>query len=143
MEGNSNREGLKMNLYRNESSNVKHNAQRNLMGRTHYVDDETLRFHESRVSYSEHKASGLLFALITKERCDGYRFTIFDVFGFVADRHPVDSFFPTKKAAEKAMDEWLSLADAKAITREAIRRETRNHARDMERLTLDMEKVQL
>lgn len=38
-----------MNLYRNESSDAKTNAQRNLCGRTHYVDEDTLRWHKSRV----------------------------------------------------------------------------------------------
>lgn len=32
------------NLYRNEASDPRDNAQRNLSGRTHYVDDDTLRW---------------------------------------------------------------------------------------------------
>jgi len=43
-------EGPIMKLFTRESGDPKTNAQRNLMGRTHYVDDATLRFHASRVT---------------------------------------------------------------------------------------------
>ncbi len=39
-----------MNLYRSESNNPKWNAQSNLSGRTHYVDEDTLRWHKSRAT---------------------------------------------------------------------------------------------
>lgn len=34
-------------LYREQGNNPKYHAQRNLQGRTHYVDDDTLRFHKA------------------------------------------------------------------------------------------------
>jgi hypothetical protein len=127
-------------LYRNDLSNHKANAQRNLDGRTHYVDPETLRYHKSRVSYSDATAGRLLFALITKEP-EGYRFSVFDLYGFVADREPVDDYYPTLRKAEKALKAWLSAADAKAITREALIREQRYLETDRQLLTAQMEKM--
>ena len=38
-----------MRFYKTESDHPKVNAQRNLMGRTHYVDPDTLRWHKSRI----------------------------------------------------------------------------------------------
>ena len=52
------------NLYRYESSNARRNAQANLWGRSHYVDDATLRYHHARVLSSRHIFEGRLFYII-------------------------------------------------------------------------------
>jgi hypothetical protein len=59
-----------MQMYRNQASDPKSNAQRNLAGRTHYVDDDTLRFHKSRVISARHVDQGLLFAIVTSDALD-------------------------------------------------------------------------
>lgn len=86
-------------LYRNESSDPKRNAQRNLQGRTHYVDDDTLRFHKSRILSARHVDGGLLFAIVTSDATDyqgktrGFRYVVFDLFGTVLDRPALEDCY--------------------------------------------------
>lgn len=118
-----------MNLYRNESSDPKTNAQRNLVGRTHYVDDDTLRFHKSRVISARHSDEGLLFAIVTSDSLNyegtrrGFRFVIFDVFGTVLERTETENAFRTSDKATKAMWVALNAIDAVWTTRDAIARQ--------------------
>jgi hypothetical protein len=73
-------------LYQNKSDYPKANAQRNLCGRTHYVDDDTLRGFYSRIISARETDGGLLFAIVTSDAKDyqnkprGFRYVIFDVF---------------------------------------------------------------
>lgn len=130
------------NLYRNESSYPKVNAQRNLCGRTHYVDDDTLRFHKSRILSTHITDNGLLFALVESMSLDmnhtkrGYRYVIFDVFGTVVDgtRVELKDAFKSSKAATKAMWAALNGLDARKITTDAIASADRHHAMEMQQL---------
>lgn len=136
-----------MNLYRNESSYPKVNAQRNLCGRTHYVDDDTLRFHKSRVLSARHTDGGLLFAIVTSDAADMrntsrvFRYVIFDVFGTVIERQKLEDGYKRSEQATKAMWAALNGIDAVAITRAAIVSQERQHASEMERLRADLEKI--
>lgn len=129
-----------MNLYRNESSNAKTNAQRNLCGRTHYVDDDTLRWHKSRVLSTRCADGGLLFAIITSDALDmnntrrGFRYVIFDVFGDTIARPELDQAFSTSAKAEKAMWVELNKIDAPAVTLAAIERAADCCAKEMQRM---------
>lgn len=138
------------NLYRNESGYPKNNAQRNLQGRTHYVDDDTLRYHHSRVISARHTDGGLLFAIVTSDAKDhqnksrGFRYVIFDLFGTVVERNPssVDrEFFRTSAQAEKAMWAALNDFDVVKLTCEAIANAEKWHAIEMERTKADMYKL--
>jgi hypothetical protein len=131
-----------MNFYREESSNPKWNAQRNLQGRTHYVDDDTLRFHKSRIISSRvigghDRRGGLLFAIITSDALDmnntrrGFRFVIFDIFGSVLERPDLDNAFRTSEQARKAMWQAIEKIDAQAHTLEAIERQRKQHETEM------------
>ena len=129
-----------MRLYRNELSDPKANAQRNLDGRTHYVDEGKLRFHKSKVIFAKVAADGLLFAIVTSDAKDmkntarGFRYVIFDVFGNVVERTPaaVDlEWFRTSAKALAGMYRALAEIDAKKVTREAMERARRNFAQDM------------
>ena len=116
-------------FYRNESSNPKWNAQRNLSGRTHYVDDDTLRFHKSRVLSARHTDDGLLFAIVTSDALDmhntkrGFRYVIFDVFGNTLDRPKLEDAFRSSEKATQAMWDALNAIDAKAVTLAANQRQ--------------------
>ncbi len=129
-----------MQLYRNEGSNAKVNAQRNLMGRTHYVDDDTLRWHKSRVLTARPVDDGLLFAITTSDALDmnntrrGFRFVIFDVFGHVVQRPDLEHAAKRHEQAIKWMWDALNNLDAKAITLAAIEQAEKYHAREMEEL---------
>ena len=115
-----------MNLYRNESSDPKFNAQRCLSGLTHYVDDDTLRFHKSRIISTYVVDHGLLFALVESVALDmhntkrGFRYVVFDTFGNVINRAPLDECYSTSKSATKAMWAYLGTVDAIAVTVAAI-----------------------
>ena len=115
-------------LYRNESSNCKWDAQRNLYGRTHYVDDGTLRYHKARIVYTEVLANGLGFLLVESYAVDpdnrkrAFRGVVFDLFGKTVYRPDLESGFKTsQKALDAAMKEVKGL-NLKAMTLAAIRR---------------------
>lgn len=105
-----------------------YNAQYNLSGRTHYVDDGSLRFHKSRILACHVTDDGLLLALLESVSLDwdnsrrGFRGVVFDTFGHVVSTVELERCFSTRKAATKDMWERLNGLDAKAITREAIER---------------------
>lgn len=125
-------------LFEDKSYNAKYNAQANLIGRTHYVDDNTLRFHKSRVIKAQAHDRGLLFSIVTSDAVDmhntsrEFRYVIFDVFGTVLGRLELGDGYRTSRAAEKAMYDVLNGLDAMAITLEGIENEKKNHAREIE-----------
>lgn len=129
-----------MNPYRNESSDPKSNAQRNLCGRTHYVDDDTLRWHKSRVVAARATDGGLLFAITTTDALDmnntrrGYRYVIFDVFGNTISRPDLEHSFRTREACDKAMWNVLNNLSSEQITLDAIASAEKNHADEMQRM---------
>lgn len=137
-----------MQLYRNESSHPLSNAQRNLCGRTHYVDGDTLRFHKSRVISARHTDQGLLFAIITSDAVDyqntrrGFRFVVFDLFGTVLERTRMESAYRTSAQATKAMWAAVNAIDAKAVTIAAIRRQQQRHLAEMAELELQVSKLE-
>jgi hypothetical protein len=135
------------NLYRNESSDARYNAQRNLQGRTHYVDDDTLRWHKSRVLSSRHTDGGLLFAIVTSDALDmhntkrGCRYVIFDIFGHVIARPDLENCYRRSEQATKAMWAKLTELDAEQITLAAIGREQQSHRDEMQRLCVEVNKL--
>lgn len=137
-----------MNLYRTESSNAKWNAQRNLSGRTHYVDDDTLRYHKSRILGTWMTDNGLLFALVESCSLDmnntkrGFRPVIFDIFGTVInDRAKLEDCFTTRKAAEHAMWVELSKIDAKAHTLKAIDEQEYSHKQECQNMRVKVREL--
>lgn len=113
-----------------ESCDTKHNAQRNLSGKTHYVDDDTLRWHKSRVLSSGHLHGGLLFRITTSDALDihntrrGFRAVVFDVFGTTIYRPKLEEAFSTSHAAYKASEKQE--IDLVTHYREAIASELRH-----------------
>jgi hypothetical protein len=80
-------------LYRNEwASTAKHKAQRALMGRTPYVDTDTLRWHKARVLEAFVIHHGLFFVVRESVALDsnngkrGQRGVVFDVWGAIVHR---------------------------------------------------------
>ncbi len=134
-----------MNLFREESNDPKTNAQRNLAMRTHYADDDTLRFFYARILSTRVIAGGLLFGLVESVALDpnnsrrGYRAVIFDVFGTVVLRADMESARKTADAARKDLANHG--LDAIALTRAGIERQRENNARELERLAADVDKI--
>lgn len=127
--------------FREESSDPKREAQRNLIGRTHYVDDDTLRFHKSKVLAARVLFDGLLFAIVESYSADYegtwrlVRPVVFDIFGNVIDRVELADGFKTRKQAEKRLDLVLDGFQPVTHTRDAIASHCRNLIREIEYLT--------
>ena len=92
---------------------AKEHAQKNLTGKTHYVDPDTLRYHKSRILESYSTDHGGLFAIIESCALDmhntsrGFRFVVFDLGGQSLGRASLEGTYKSKAAAEKAMWIWL------------------------------------
>ena len=129
-----------MKLYQDRYNNAKVSAQDQLIGRTHYVDESTLRFHHSRVLDFNIHADGLLCSIVESVSLDmdnterGFRYVIFDIFGTVQDRVNLDDTFKSKLIARKALAEALKKIDAIAVTLEGIESMERNHASEIKEL---------
>lgn len=136
-----------MDLFKTETNYHKANAQRNLYGRTHYVDDDTLRFHKSRIMTSHTVDGGLLFAIVTSDALNyentkrGFRFVIFDLFGTVIARTEIEAAFRTRAQATKAMWAALTEIDAPAVTLAGLAKHEANQARDNAELRATVAKI--
>lgn len=125
-------------LFKPHCSDHTANAQRNLMGRTHFVDPDTLRFHKSRVLSSHIVDRGLLFAVVTSDALDwdntkrGYRYAIFDLFGTCLGRPDLQNAYKRKEQATKAMWAELNSIDAHGHTLKAIEEARRNYEKELE-----------
>ena len=128
-------------LYKRESSDPKRDAQRNLCGRTHYVDDDTMRYFRSRVLSAHAVDDGLLYAIVESASGDMhhhtriYRYVIFDLFGRVIERPEIEASWKSSAPAEKAMWRALNAIDAIAHTRAAIEHDRDAHESELARVS--------
>lgn len=113
-------------LFDDHSYDAKRNAQRNLEGRTHYVDDGTLRYFSARVLSSTEMMSGTFFRIIESSASNwekterGVRVVMFDVFGETVYRPDLDGMHRTRQQAEKAFWVWAETFDPFAYYREKL-----------------------
>lgn len=105
--------------YECKSCDSKYNAQRNLDGRTHYADDDTLRFFKARILSSSDEANGLLFVLVesvpnpSKNPAKNKRAVVFDIFGTVVnDRDGEAAWHRTSEQARDSAREFVAGFDA-------------------------------
>ncbi len=112
--------------YSYRSCDAKHNAQQNLQGRTHYVSDDSLRYHKSRVLQSGHTDNGLLFYIIESYAVDIHntrrlqRPVVFDLFGTVVLHCDLEDGYKNKRQATKALWDTLNSIDAVAQNKESL-----------------------
>ena len=98
-------------LFECKSCDPKHNAQRNLEGRSYFVADENLRFHKSRVLSSRAFAEGLLFKVTESSSLDwnntkrGIRVHVFDIFGTHVWGPDLENAKPRREQADRLFDE--------------------------------------
>jgi hypothetical protein len=92
------------------SYDAKYNAQRNLSGKTHYADSDTLKFFNARIISTRVSHEGLIFGMVEsipegfQGRKRAFRFIAFDLFGTVLNER--DTEFSTSDKARAAMVEW-------------------------------------
>ena len=114
-------------LFEDRSIYPKRRAQMALQGRTHYVDDDTLRFFHSRILVCEITSDRLLCGIVESVACDSdntkreFRPVVFDVFGTVLERPGIGNGYRTRAQAEKEMWAALNKIDAYTHTREAAK----------------------
>ena len=107
-------------LFQDRSGYPKPNAQENLSGRTHYVDDSTLRYFSSRIVSAHETCSGCLFYIVEGEALDfnktrrGFRGVVFDIWGSTVYRPSLDDCYKSSDKARAAMYEWLNSFDVAA-----------------------------
>lgn len=129
-----------MNLYRNESSHPRVNAQRNLDGRTHYVETSSLQFHKARILKAKATVDGLLFYIIESCAADpnGYRrifrHVIFDISGHVLSRPDLAHGRKNRAQAEKDLWAAMDRIDNKAVSLAAVDRAEKNFADECARI---------
>jgi len=93
--------------YTDKSSDPKRNAQENLDGRTHYADEETLKYFKARIVSAHADQNGLFFKMVESLSLDydhtrrGFRVVVFDLFGYVVYRPSFDECTSTQAAAVK------------------------------------------
>lgn len=92
-------------------------AQKNLEGRTHYVDPSTLKYHGSRILSALPVSDGAFFKIIETVSIDyqhtkrGYRAVVFDLFGTVIYHPKLEDTFTNKEKADKAFYAWFDQFD--------------------------------
>lgn len=116
-----------LDLYHDRRSDSKARAQDCLEGRTHYVDDGTLRYFHSRIVRSDVCRSGAFFyiiescALNSDNTARGFRGVVFDIFGTAVYRPSMDETYKTSATAQKAMWAWFDSFDEAVHYVEALR----------------------
>lgn len=107
-------------------STARANAQVSLEGRTHYVDDNTLRFFNSRITLAQPSTFGLFYRItesVGRESYGGkrgFRTVLFDINGQVVYRPALEEMQSTSTKAEKVFYEWFQTFDIVAHYREQI-----------------------
>ena len=137
---------MKLRTFDDKSYKPQRNAQMNLIGRTHYVDDSTLKYFYARVVASGTECNGLIFWIIESHAVDmkntqrKFRFVVFDVGGHVLERAENGEGYRTRSKARKALDAYLATIDAESLTHAAIEREVSWLKREGEHLKTYMER---
>ena len=120
-------------------------AQDQLMGRTHYVDPETLRHHHARVLRARPVCSGLLFRIIESTAAENtkrvYRYVVFDVWGEVVTRPELEDSFSSTDKALKAFDQWLVDFDPVDYYRVQLAARVKRTQAEADRLQTALDKV--
>ena len=115
--------------YQSKSSYPDSDAQRNLEGRTHYADPETLKCFKSRILRGTHSKNGLYYILQESLPYGGFdaarqrRNVVFDIFGSVVTDSR-DHAHKSAKAADKEYSEllvWMESDKALNCTAEALK----------------------
>ena len=108
-----------------------YDAQRNLQGRTHYVDPDTLKGFQAKILNAGHSKDGLLYWLVesvqSRPNHGGYtrRAIVFDVFGDIVNERADMSetqgeWFKDTRKAEAAAFEFLKGFDAVKHTADTL-----------------------
>lgn len=114
-------------LFKEYSGMPLNQAQRNLSGRTHYVDDTTIRSFNAKIHSVHVLDEGLLLGIVESvqkgfNESDGrfFRPVFFDLFGNTVYRPDIEDSFDSLKKAQADFWKQADLLDAEALTIEGI-----------------------
>jgi hypothetical protein len=105
----------------------KANAQAMLSGRTHYVDDSTLRYFNSRITGAQPSCFGLFFVITesvgkdSRNGARGFRTVLFDINGKVVYRPDLEQLESTSTKAQKAFYEWYDIFNEHSYYQEELK----------------------
>lgn len=109
-----------------DSSSPTVRAQKNLEGKTHYVEPSTLSFFKSRILSALPVANGAFYKIIESTSIDyyhtkrGYRAVVFDLFGTTIYCPQLEHTYTSKAKADKAFYAWFEDFDPIAHYKQAI-----------------------
>lgn len=146
---------MRYSLYRNETGDPTLNAQRNLSGRTHYVDPDTLRWHKARIHSARPICNGLLFLVVESVQVTpppswgfkgrqrrGWRGVVFDLAGNAVVRCTLEDCASTREKAEKLVFAGVDkLGDPRKLNVAALKAQLAGIKREVEALTKTIKAV--
>lgn len=112
------------------------------------MDQDTLRWHKSKIISSHVTDGGLLFAIVTSDALNmnntkrGFRYVIFDVFGTVLARTELVNAYGKSEQARKAMWNELNSINAVGATRSAIELAAKHFEEELARLACDVDTIE-
>jgi hypothetical protein len=120
---------------------AKANAQAMLEGRTHYVDDSTMRYFNSRITLAQPSTFGMFYLITESVSFDpqnskrGFRSVLFDINGQVVYRPTLEELENTSTKAEKTFYKWFESFNAKTYYKNQIKEkiiQTNRQAQNLE-----------
>lgn len=125
------------NIFTTRYSHTKSNAQDNLCSRTHYVDNDTLRYHASRVLGAIVLAEGALYLITESTALDyhktrrGFRCVMFDLTGRSIYHPDLNDCHKSKDTAQHAFWTWYGSFDVVDHYRQVIAEKITNSERKL------------
>jgi hypothetical protein len=117
------------------------NAQAMLSGRTHYVDDSTLRYFNSRITGAQPSCFGLFYVITESVGRDsyngarGFRTVLFDINGQTVYRPSLEELEPTSTKAQKTFYAWYESFNAENYYNDQLKHEVIKNYRKSIRLS--------
>jgi hypothetical protein len=137
------------NQYHSKCLNTaKANAQAMLSGRTHYVDDSTLRYFNSRITSAQPSDFGMFFLITESVGKDsyngerGFRCVLFDINGQVVYRPSLEELESTSTKAQKTFYAWYESFNTETYYNDQIKHEVIKTYRKSIRLSECLNAVQ-
>ena len=136
-------------LFKDRSAVPKWDAQQNLQGRTHYVEDSTLKYFGARIVSAYPTDDGLFFKIVESVSLSpnggkrGFRVVVFDLFGQAVFRPSFEECTPSSAAADKHYGKTCDIDPVQHYRAELAQRATKlaNKAQAMQDAAQSLEEV--
>jgi hypothetical protein len=113
-------------------------AQSMLIGKTHYVDDNTLRYFGARITSAQQSTFGLFYKITESVKLPNgsraFRTVLFDLNGEVVYRPDVDEMHKSSAKAEKAFYSWFESLNPEEYYKNKIQEKINRKLKDISHL---------